>query len=84
MYAAPLYHNIGNFPNPAVNNASTILGALSCLIVLPIYVFYWYGPQIRDRSNFAKSLSAQKEATGGRRVSKTAATPEHLQEEHAA
>lgn len=84
MYASPLYHNIGHFPNPAVNNASTILGALSCLIVLPIYVFYWKGPQIRDRSKFAKSLSAQREATGGRRVSKTKATPEHLVEGDAA
>jgi MFS family permease len=82
MYAAPLYHNIGNFPNPAVNNASTILGALSCLIVIPIYVFYWWGPQIRDRSKFAKSLSAKREQTHGRRVSKTADVPEHMLEEH--
>lgn len=80
MYAAPLYHNIGHFPNPAVNNASTILGALSCVIVIPIYVFYWYGPQIRDRSKFAKELASEREKTGGRRISKTSATPEHLME----
>jgi hypothetical protein len=66
-----------------VNNASTILGALSCLIVIPIYVFYWWGPQIRDRSKFAKSLSAEREKTGGRRISKTSNVPEHmLEEEH--
>ena len=80
MYAAPLYHNIGHFPNPAVNNASTILAALSCLIVIPIYVFYWYGPQIRERSKFAKTLSAEREKTEGRRISKTLNTPEHLME----
>ena len=82
MYAAPLYHNLSQTRPSEL--ATTTLAGLSCLIVVPIYVFYWYGPQIRDRSNFAKSLSAQREATGGRRVSKTAATPEHLQEEHAA
>jgi hypothetical protein len=66
-----------------VNNASTILGALSSLIVIPIYIFYWWGPQIRDRSKFAKSLSAEREKTGGRRISKTENVPEHmLEEEH--
>jgi MFS family permease len=70
MYAAPLYHNLGKSPRPAVNYASTLLACLSCLIVLPIYVFYWYGPQIRDRSKFAKTLAADREANGGRRVSK--------------
>ncbi|KAF2724063.1 MFS general substrate transporter [Polychaeton citri CBS 116435] len=70
MYATPLYHNIGHYPRPAVNNASTILASLSCVIVLPIYVFYWYGPQIRDRSKFAKTLAADRVKTGGRRLSK--------------
>ena len=68
MYASPLYHNLGNFPNPAVNYATTLLAALSCLIVAPIYVFYWFGPQIRDRSKFAKTLAADRKETGGKRV----------------
>lgn len=70
MYASPLYHNLGKSPKPAVNYASTLLASVSCLVVLPIYVFYWYGPQIRDRSKFAKTLAADREKTGGRRVSK--------------
>ncbi|KAK3675093.1 hypothetical protein LTR78_005027 [Recurvomyces mirabilis] len=68
MYAAPLYHNLGNSPNPAVNYATTLLASLSCLIVAPIYVFYWFGPQIRDRSKFAKTLAVDREETGGKRV----------------
>lgn len=70
MYATPLYSNLASTTVPAVNYASTILACLSCLIVLPIYAFYWYGPQIRDRSKFAKTLAADREKTGGRRVSK--------------
>lgn len=70
MYASPLYHNLGKSPKPAVNYGSTLLASVSCVVVLPIYVFYWYGPQIRDRSAFAKSLAQDREKTGGRRVSK--------------
>lgn len=70
MYASPLYHNLGKSPKPAVNYASTLLACVSCLVVVPIYVFYWFGPQIRDRSKFAKTLAADREKTEGRRLSK--------------
>lgn len=39
-------------------------------VVIPIYVFYWKGPVIRERSKFAQTLAADREAVGGRRVSK--------------
>lgn len=39
-------------------------------VVIPIYVFYWKGPTIRERSKFAQTLAADREAVGGRRVSK--------------
>ncbi|KAI1335885.1 major facilitator superfamily domain-containing protein [Xylariaceae sp. FL0016] len=68
MYAIPMYENIGD--KYAVNYASTILACLSCLVVVPIYIFYWKGPQIREASKFAQTLAADREATGGRRVSK--------------
>lgn len=68
MYATPLYTNLG--PKYAVNYASTILACLSTLIVVPIYVFYWKGPQIRANSKFAQTLAADRKANGGRRVSK--------------
>lgn len=38
-------------------------------VVIPIYVFYWKGPAIRERSKFAQTLAADREAVGGRRVS---------------
>lgn len=68
MYATPLYTNLGDkYPT---EYASTILACLSCLIVLPIYVFYWYGPQIRERSKFAQTLAADRKKAGVRRLSK--------------
>lgn len=73
MYATPMYSNIGSKWH--VQYASTVLGCLSCLVVAPIYVFYWYGPQIRDRSKFAKSLAADRKENGGRRVSKPSFEP---------
>lgn len=42
----------------------------SSRVVIPIYVFYWKGPVIRERSKFAQTLAADREAVGGRRVSK--------------
>lgn len=73
MYATPMYSNIGNkFP---VEYASTILAGLSVLVVMPIYVFYWYGPQIRARSKFAQALARQRADNQGRRVSKPTSEP---------
>lgn len=68
MYATPLYQNLGQ--EYAVEYATTILACLSCLIVVPIYVFYWKGPVIRERSKFAATLAADRKAHGGRRLSK--------------
>jgi len=41
---------------------------MAILFTLPIYVFYWYGPRIRERSPFAQVLAADRKKTG-RRVS---------------
>lgn len=57
MYATPMYTNIGGHPT---EYATTILAGLSVLCVLPIYVFYWKGPFIRDRSKFAKTLAEDR------------------------
>lgn len=67
MFAIPMYENIGGYPT---EYASTILAGLSCLVVIPIYVFYWKGHVIREKSKFAQTLAADREAVGGRRVSK--------------
>lgn len=70
MYAAPMYTNIGDKFH--VEYATTILACLSCLVVIPIYVFYWMGPRVRARSKFAQSLAEENKANDGRRVSRTA------------
>lgn len=73
MYATPMYSNIGNKWH--VEYATTILACLSCLVVIPIYVFYWKGPQVRERSKFAQSLAAIRKENKGRRASQLPTPP---------
>ncbi|CAG7946315.1 unnamed protein product [Penicillium nalgiovense] len=75
MYASPMYRNIGNKWH--VEYASTILACLSCLVVTPIYIFYWKGPQIRAKSKFASTLAADREQNNGRRVSRISQEPSY-------
>lgn len=50
---------------------STFLGFMAILFTIPIYVFYWYGPTIREKSPFAQTLAADRKKAGkaGRKVS---------------
>lgn len=73
MYATPMYSNIGDKWH--VEYASTVLACLSCLVVIPIYVFYWKGPQVRERSKFAQSLAAIRKENKGRRASRLPGEP---------
>ncbi|KAK1948774.1 major facilitator superfamily transporter [Colletotrichum sublineola] len=66
MYAVPLYENIGDSRH--TEYASTILACLALMVTIPVYVIYWKGPVIRERSKFAQSLEADRRAKGGRRV----------------
>ena len=59
MYATPMYSNIGGRFH--LQWASTILGCLAILVTIPIYVFYWKGPEIRVNSKFAQTLEADRE-----------------------
>lgn len=76
MYSTPMYSNI-DANGLHLEYASTILACLAFLVTIPIYIFYWKGPQIRKASKFAMSLDADRKDRGGRRVSQ--ATPEQLQ-----
>lgn len=58
MYATPMYENIGGKFH--LQWASTLLGCLAILVALPLYLFYWKGPQIRERSKFAQTLAADR------------------------
>lgn len=57
MYSTPMFENIGHtFPYAY---ASTILAVISIFVTTPIYFFYRKGPQIRERSPFAKQMMEQ-------------------------
>lgn len=58
MYAAPFYTNIGK--TNTLEWPSTILGCLALIITVPIYLFYWKGPAIRERSHFAQTLASDR------------------------
>ena len=67
MYATPMYSNIGGKFH--LQWASTILGVLALLVTIPIYIFYWKGPTIREKSKFAQTLEADRVLKEGRRQS---------------
>lgn len=53
-----VYENIGN--KYKLEWPTTILGVLAILVTLPIYVFYWKGPEIREKSKFAQTLASDR------------------------
>lgn len=59
-FAAPMYTNIGDDPLKQAW-ASTILGIIGIIVVIPIFVFYWKGPYIRRKSRFAQTLAADRQ-----------------------
>lgn len=69
IYATPLYSNIGAGSGYEVEYASTILGCLAFVVLIPVYIIYWKGPQIRAASKFAQSLEDERKEKGGRRLS---------------
>jgi hypothetical protein len=67
--ATPFYSNIGAAEGRNLEYASTILFAISAVLVAAIYVVYWKGPVLRKRSPFAQSLASKEGEFQGRRVS---------------
>jgi len=67
MYSTPMYENIGGRLH--LQWASTLLGCIGILVMIPIYIFYWKGPAIRARSKFAQTLEADRQQHQGRRNS---------------
>ena len=69
MYATPFYTNVGNgHAKYKLEWPSTILACLAIIVTIPIYIFYWKGPYIRERSKFAQTLASDKQAQGGEMV----------------
>lgn len=63
-----VYENIGN--KHKLQWPTTILGVLAILVTLPIYVFYWKGPEIREKSKFAQTLASDRLAKGMQKENK--------------
>ncbi|KAJ5758916.1 hypothetical protein N7520_006072 [Penicillium odoratum] len=66
MYSIPMYSNMGT--THKLEWPSTLLGFLAIIFTIPIYVFYWYGPRIREKCPFAQTLASDRKKAG-RRVS---------------
>lgn len=43
---------------------TTLLGCLAIIVTTPIYIFYWKGPKIREKSKFAQVLASDRKAKG--------------------
>jgi len=69
LYATPLYTNVGAGSGYEAEYASTILGCLAFVVLIPVYIIYWKGPQIREASKFAQGLADQRKEKDGRRLS---------------
>ncbi|GAM87881.1 hypothetical protein ANO11243_059090 [Dothideomycetidae sp. 11243] len=66
MYSTPFYEH---FKSDTLEWPSTILAFVAVAVTIPIYIFYWKGPQIRERSKFAQTLAGERTDRAGRRAS---------------
>ncbi len=67
MYSTPFYKNLHiKYP---LEVPTTILAVLAFLVTIPIFVFYWKGPAVRERSKFAQTLASDRKAGGVRSAS---------------
>ncbi|KAJ9196317.1 hypothetical protein DTO164E3_6373 [Paecilomyces variotii] len=62
MYATPMYSNIGHRLH--LEWPSTILACIAIIVTIPIYIFYWWGPKIREHSRFAQTLASERRSRG--------------------
>ncbi|KAF2458667.1 major facilitator superfamily domain-containing protein [Lineolata rhizophorae] len=75
LYATPMYSNI---PGRPLEYASTILACIAVVVTIPIYIFYWKGPEIRARSKFAESLDKSRKKSVVARKSLAGIDEKHL------
>lgn len=57
--AVPFYSNIRGSNNKPLMNASFILFAISCLLVVFVFWVYFKGPELRKKSPFAQTLAKE-------------------------
>ncbi|MCJ1279306.1 hypothetical protein MMC21_007130 [Puttea exsequens] len=69
MYSTPFYTDVGNgHAKYKLEWPTTILAVLAIFVTIPIYVFYWKGPVVREKSKFAQTLASDRKAKGGARA----------------
>lgn len=67
MYSTPFYEV---FPGKyTLAWPTTILAIIGLFVAIPVYIFYWKGPLVRQKSKFAQVLAADGKAAGGRGLS---------------
>lgn len=67
MYSTPFYEKLG--PPYTLEYPTTILACIAVAVTIPIYIFYWKGPIVREKSKFAQTLASDRKKKGGGRVS---------------
>ncbi|KAI9724383.1 MAG: hypothetical protein M1812_000451 [Candelaria pacifica] len=71
MYSVPMYEGFGGKGYRLhLEWPTTFLAIVAIFVTIPIYVFYWKGPEVRKRSKFAQTLASDRKAAGSRRASK--------------
>ena len=69
MYSTPFYTDVGNgHAKFKLEWPTTILACLAIIVTVPIYIFYWKGPWVRERSKFAQTLASDRKGGGVSRV----------------
>ena len=63
MYSTPFYTNLPG--KHKLELPTTILACLAVVVTIPIYVFYWKGPIVRERSKFAQTLASDRKKKVG-------------------
>ena len=67
LYSIPLFTNVGP-EDRHLEYAGTILACLAAVVTAPVYLIYWKGPWLREKSKFAQSLAEGRRAKGGHRL----------------
>lgn len=61
IYTGPLYQNLpgGNYQKYHLSLGTTVMLGLACGLLIPVFIFYFYGPWFRARSKFAQQIGRE-------------------------
>lgn len=65
LVAHPFFTGVDADQGKSLKYACLILFGISFLLVAAVYVVYWKGPQLRQRSPFAQKLANERDEAGG-------------------